>query len=190
MTEKEKSKLGVWYDANFDEELLKDREKTSDLCIEYTSLKSFQKNRKREIIENLFCSVGKNVNIMSPFRCDYGYNIKLGDNVFINYNCVILDSADVIFGNNVFVGPNCSFVCAIHPLDFEDRNRGLEKALPIHIGNNVWIASNVTILPNVTIGDSCVIGAGSVVTKDIPSGYLAFGNPARPIRYIEQKKSH
>ena len=147
MTEKEKSKLGYWYDANSDEELLDDRERSLDLCIEFSSLKSFQKKRKIEIIKNLFGSVGKNLNIMSPFRCDYGYNIKFGDNVFINYNCVILDTADVIFGNDVFVGPNCSFVCAVHPLDFEDRNRGLEKALPIHIGNNVWIASNVTVLP-------------------------------------------
>ena len=103
----------------------------------------------------------------------------------MNFNCVILDGARVTFGDNVFVAPGCGFYTAGHPLDAETRNRGLEYALPIRVGNNVWIGGNVIVLPGVSIGDNCVIGAGSVVTKDIPSGTVAAGNPCRVLRIIE-----
>ena len=104
----------------------------------------------------------------------------------MNMNCVILDGAKVTFGDNVFVAPGCGFYTAGHPLDAERRNAGLEYALPIRIGNNVWIGAQVCVLPGVTIGDNSVIGAGSVVTKDIPSGVLAAGNPCRVIRPITE----
>ena len=112
----------------------------------------------------------------------------MGENFFANHNCVILDGAKVRFGDNVFVAPNCSFYTAGHPVSVTERNQGLEYAYPITVGNNVWIGGNVTVLPGVTIGDNVVIGAGSVVTKDIPSGVMAFGNPCRVYRELTEEE--
>jgi len=120
--------------------------------------------------------------ITAPFWCDYGSNIEIGENFYTNHNCVILDCAKVTFGDNVLIGPNCGFYTAGHPLDAVRRNQGLEYARPIHIGHNVWIGGGVQVAPGFTIGDDAVIGAGSVVTKDIPTGVLAAGNPCRVIR--------
>ena len=118
------------------------------------------------------------------FYCDYGYNIEIGENFYSNHNLVILDPAKVIFGDNVFIGPNCGFYTASHPLEAEERNKGIEMAKPIKVGNNVWFGGNVTVLPGVTIGDNCVVGAGSVVVKDIPANSVAVGNPCKLIRTI------
>ena len=116
--------------------------------------------------------------------CDYGYNIEIGDNFYANHNLLILDANKVKFGDNVFIGPNCGFYTASHPLDYPTRNKDLEYANPIIVGNNVWFGGNVVVLPGVKIGDNTVIGAGSVVTKDIPSGVVAVGNPCRVIKNI------
>ena len=110
----------------------------------------------------------------------------MGDNFYSNHNLVILDCAEVIFGDNVFIGPNCGFYTAGHPLDYKARNYGLEYAKPIKVGNNVWIGGNVCVMPGVTIGDNVVIGGGSVVTKDIPSGVVAVGNPCKPVKEIPE----
>lgn len=118
------------------------------------------------------------------FYCDYGFNISLGKNFYANHNLVILDANKVEFGDNVFIGPNCGFYTAGHPLDYVSRNKGLEYAKPIKIGNNVWIGGNVCVLPGVTIGDNVVIGAGSVVRKDIPANCLVAGNPGKIIKKI------
>ena len=112
--------------------------------------------------------------------------IEVGDNFYVNHNCVILDGAKVTFGDNVFIAPNCGFYTAGHPIDYEQRNQGLEYAYPITVGSNVWIGGNCVILPGVTIGDNCVIGAGSVVNRDIPSGSIAVGNPCRVLRKITE----
>lgn len=122
-----------------------------------------------------------------PFYCDYGYNIEIGENFYANMNCVILDEAKVTFGDNVFIAPSCGFYTAGHPLDVEQRNRGLEYARPIRVGNNVWIGAQVCVLPGVTIGDNTVIGAGSVVNRDIPANVIAAGNPCRVIREITEE---
>ncbi len=126
--------------------------------------------------------------IEQPFFCDYGYNISVGKNFYANFNLVILDGAKVTFGDNVFIAPNCGFHTAGHPIDPVERNKGLEYARPITVGNNVWIGASVTVLPGVTIGDNCVIGAGSVVTKDITAGSVAVGNPCRVIRKIDEQQ--
>lgn len=110
---------------------------------------------------------------------DYGYNVKLGENVFININDYFMDGAEITLGNNVFVGPSCGFYTASHPLDAEDRNKGLEKASPISIGSNVWLGGNVSVMPGVTIGE------GSVFTKDMPDNVLAAGVPCKVIREID-----
>lgn len=185
-TEKEKAREGILYDANNDAELLAERLAAADMTYELNRLRPSQVAEREAVIRRLLGRTGKNVSIVSPFYCDYGYNIETGENFFMNMNCVILDGAKVTFGDNVFVAPGCGFYTAGHPLDAERRNAGLEYALPIRIGNNVWIGAQVCVLPGVTIGDNTVIGAGSVVTKDIPSGVLAAGNPCRVIRPITE----
>ena len=185
-TEKEKAREGILYVANNDAELVAERLAAADITYMLNSLKPSQVAEREAVIRRLLGRTGKNVSIVSPFYCDYGYNIETGENFFMNMNCVILDGAKVTFGDNVFVAPGCGFYTAGHPLDAERRNAGLEYALPIRIGNNVWIGAQVCVLPGVTIGDNSVIGAGSVVTKDIPSGVLAAGNPCRVIRPITE----
>lgn len=177
---------GALYDANYDNELIAERTAAKELCFELNNLRPSMVAERDEIVRRLLGQVGKNCCIESPFHCDYGYNIVAGDNFYMNVGCVILDGARVTFADNVFVAPHCGFYTAGHPLDHERRNAGLEYALPITIGNNVWIGAQVCVLPGVTIGDDSVIGAGSVVTKDIPAGVLAAGNPCRVIREISE----
>lgn len=186
MTEKEKASKGLLYNANYDDELIKDRTVCKDLCYEFNHLRPSQVKEQEEIIKKLFSKTKNSFCITAPFYCDYGYNIEIGENFYTNHNCVILDAAKVTFGDNVFIAPNCGFHTAGHPLDIEQRNEGLEYAYPITVGNNVWIGANVVVLPGVTIGDNTVIGAGSVVTKDIPSGVIAVGNPCKVIREITE----
>ena len=182
--EKEKCRQGKLYDANNDTELIAERLLCKEICHEYNQLSPSDIKHREDIIRKLFGKTGRKFLIEQPFFCDYGYNIEIGENFYANVNCVILDEATVRFGNNVFVAPNCGFYTAGHPFDVEQRNRGLEYARPIVIGNNVWIGAQVCVLPGVTIGDNCVIGAGSVVNKNIPAGSLAAGNPCRIIRKI------
>lgn len=185
-TEKMKAQAGKLYDANYDAELLKEREICADITYELNRLRPSQTKERMEILRKLFGKTKGNFTIVSPFFCDYGYNIEIGENFFMNMDCVILDGAKVKFGDNVFVAPQCGFYTAGHPLDVAKRTAGLEYALPITIGNNVWIGAHVSVLPGVSIGDNTVIGAGSIVTKDIPANVLAYGNPCRVIREITE----
>ena len=185
-TEKEKAREGLLYDANYDAELVGERLSCADRTFELNRLRPSQVKEREEILRGLLGRTGKTFSIVSPFFCDYGYNIEIGENFFMNMDCVILDGAKVTFGDNVFIAPGCGFYTAGHPLDSERRNRGLEYARPITVGNNVWIGAQVCVLPGVTIGDNTVIGAGSVVTKSIPANVLAAGNPCRVIRKIEE----
>ncbi len=164
--------------------MIAERQACKALCHEYNHLLPSETKRREDIIVSLFGKSGHSFLIEQPFFCDYGYNIEIGENFYANVNCVILDEAKVKFGDNVFIAPGCGFYTAGHPLDVEQRNRGLEYARPISIGNNVWIGAHVCVLPGVMIGDNCVIGAGSVVNKDIPAGTLAVGNPCRVIRKL------
>lgn len=184
MTEKEKRDRGELYDANYDETLLKEMQNTKKICFELNSLAPDESVARKEILERLLGSAGRHCVILSPFHCDYGYNIHVGENFFANHGCVMLDGARITIGDNVFIGPLCGFYTATHPLDFERRNRGLEWAKPITIGNNVWIGGGVHIMAGVTIGDNTVIGGGSVVTHDIPCNVLAVGNPCNVLRTI------
>ncbi|WP_312336134.1 sugar O-acetyltransferase [Anaerospora hongkongensis] len=186
MTEKEKAQKGCLYDANNDAALLEERRICKDLCFEYNSLRPSLLDERITLMKTIIGKTKENFIIEQPFWCDYGYNIEIGKNFFANHNCIILDGAKVTFGDHVFIAPNCGFYTAGHPIDSEQRNQGLEYAYPITVGNNVWIGGNVVILPGVTIGDEVVIGAGSVVSKDIPSGVIAAGNPCRVIREITE----
>lgn len=184
MSEKEKMLLGEIYDANYDEELMNERIKAKDLCYEYNHLKPSQINERTEIMKKILGKTKDNFLIEQSFECDYGYNIEIGENFYSNHNLVILDANKVVFGDNVFIGPNCGFYTASHPLDAETRNKGLEYAKPIKVGNDVWFGGNVVVLPGVKIGNNVVIGAGSVVTKDIPENSIAVGNPCKVIKNI------
>lgn len=185
MSEKDKMLSGGWYDANYDENLLKERLKAQDLCHDFNQTKPSDEKKRQEILVELLGYIPKNADIASPFMVDYGYNVKLGENVFINMNNYFMDGAEITLGNNVFIGPSCGFYTASHPLDAEKRNKGLEKASPITIGDNVWLGGNITVTPGVTIGEGSVIGAGSVVTKDIPENVLAVGVPCKVIKTID-----
>ena len=183
MNEKEKMLSGLLYDSTV-ECLVDERLNAKNLCYEYNLLKPNESDKKKEILSKLLGKTNENFMIEPNFYCDYGYNISLGKNFYSNHNLVILDCAKVTFGDNVFIGPNCGFYTAEHPTDPIERNKLLEYAKPIVVGNNVWIGGNVVVVAGVTIGDNVTIGAGSVVVKDIPSNCIAVGNPCKVIKNI------
>lgn len=187
MTEKEKARLGLLYDANYDEELLAERRRCKELCFQFNQLSPLKELEQKEIIGKLFGKTKENFCVTAPFYCDYGYNIEIGENFYSNHNLVILDGAKVEIGDNVFIAPNCCITTAGHPINIDERNRGLEYAYPIKIGNNVWIGAGANILPGVPIGDNVTIGAGSVVNKSIPANSIAVGNPCKVIKTILDK---
>lgn len=149
---------------------------------------SLNDSEKSQLLSKWLGKVGKNCHIEPNFRCDYGFNIEIGENFYANYDCIILDCAKVSIGNNVMFGPRVNLFTAGHPLDAEVRNSGLEYAHPIKINDNVWIGGNVTVLPGVTIGKNSVVGAGTVVTKDIPADSIVVGNPGKVIRSITKEE--
>lgn len=183
MTEKEKMLRGELYDANYDKELIEERLRCKIECQKYNTL-PYNSEERKNILASILGSFGKEFTIEPSFWCDYGYNIHLGENFYSNHNLVILDGAPVRFGNNVFVAPNCGFYTAGHPVNSEERNKGLEYARSITIGNDVWIGAGVQVMPGVNIGNNVVIGGGSVVVKDIPDNSVAVGNPCKVIRKI------
>jgi maltose O-acetyltransferase len=140
--------------------------------------------QRREIIRQLFGAIGETFKIEPPFHCDYGCHIYAKENLYINYDCTILDCNYVYLGNNVLIAPKVQIYTAYHPLDATTRRSGLEMAAPITIGDDVWIGGGAIICPGVSIGNNAVIGAGSVVTKDIPANVVAAGNPARVIKQL------
>lgn len=179
----DKLKSGEWTNG-FAEEFGKCLADCAEACFKFNALPPSRIEERRMIIKGLFGSIGTNFTINSPFHCDFGFNISVGNNFTGNFNLTILDEADVVIGDNVFIGPNVSICTVIHAMTPAERNSGIMRSLPVTIGNDVWIASNVVVLPGVTIGDGAVIGAGSVVTKDVAPYTLVVGNPARKIRDI------
>jgi len=182
-TEKQKMLAGKPYKA-FGTELLSERQYAKELIFDFNALRPSGIEKRNNIIRQLFKQTGDTFFIEPPFRCDYGYNISIGNNFYANYNLIILDCAEITIGDNVFIAPNVSLFTAGHPIHFEPRNQDLEYAIPISIGNNVWIGGNVVINPGITIGNNSVIGAGSIVTKDIPNNVIAVGNPCKILRII------
>lgn len=186
MTEKEKAKKGLLYNANYDEQIVSDRLHSQCVCKEYNQLSPADYDTREQMIRQHLHACGKDFLVEQPFYCDYGYHIEIGNHFFSNYNLVILDGARVTFGDHVFIAPNCGFYTAGHPFDVADRNEGLEYALPITVGNNVWIGAGVQVMPGVTIGDNSVIAGGSIVTRSIPADVIAGGNPCKVIRTITE----
>ncbi len=197
MNEKEKMLNGELYDAE-DEELTALRIKAQELCIRYNSLLESQREEKEAILKELL-PTSKNFFLRGPIYFDYGFNTEIGEQSYANFNFCVLDCAKVKIGNHVYFGPNVCISTAGHPILPEERNpyfseekgriSDREFAKPITIEDNCWIGANVTILPGVLIGEGTVIGAGSVVTKSIPSGVIAFGNPCKIHRKIDKNDS-
>jgi maltose O-acetyltransferase len=177
--EKMKMRSGELYVAN-DEQLTKDRKRAKLLCHRYNQNVV---DLDRATLSELF-GYATDAYLEPPFFCDYGFNIRLGNNVYANHNLVILDCAEVSLGDNVFLGPNVVLSTAGHPIDPVVRSSGLEFAKPIRIGNNVWVGANVVVLPGVEIGDNVTVGAGSVVNKSLPANCVAVGNPCRVLREL------
>ena len=184
-SEKAKMISGKPYKA-FGDELLKERQYAKEQVFKFNSFRPNEITKRNEVLKKLLGKTKSTFFIEPPFRCDYGYNIEIGENFYSNYNLIILDCAKVIIGDNVLMGPNVSIYTAGHPLHYEKRNQEYEYAFPISIGNNVWIGGNVVINPGIIIGNNSVIGAGSVITKDIPRDVIAMGNPCKVLREISE----
>ncbi|WP_281261104.1 sugar O-acetyltransferase [Cecembia rubra] len=188
-TEKEKMLAGELYNSR-DPELLERYHFARSLLLEFNQMSSRNLKRKSEILTELLGEVGEGVWIEAPFYCDYGENIRLGNNTFLNFNCLLLDDNIISIGKNGLIGPNVQIYTATHPLAANERiiadpeERYLTQTKPVHIGDNVWIGGNTLIMPGVTIGNNVTIGAGSLVTKDIPDNSLALGSPSRVIRKL------
>lgn len=183
LSEKEKMLSGKAYQAG-DNELANDRLKAREIVFEFNNLPPKQIKQRKQLIKRLFGKTETMFYVEPPFRCDYGYNIEVGDHFYSNFNLTILDCAKVSIGNHAFFGPNVAIYTAGHPLHPHLRNQEHEWAQPITIGDSVWLGGNVVINPGVTIGSNVVIGSGSVVTKDIPDNVFAAGNPCKMIREI------
>lgn len=183
MTEKERMLTGRLYNAG-DPELAKLRLRAKELCRAFNDAPAADIAGRETALRQLLGGMGKGCWIEPPFRCDYGTQITLGDHVYMNYDCIFLDVAPITIGSHVFLGPRVSLFAAGHPLDAGVRDQELEFGAPITIGSSVWLGGNVTVLAGVTIGDGTVVAAGSVVTKDLPAGVVAAGNPCRVLRAI------
>jgi maltose O-acetyltransferase len=182
-TEREKMLAGELYDA-LDPELAAARERARDLCQALNATRERESEARRAILRDLFGAGGDTVWMQPPFHCDYGAHIELGERVFFNFNCVVLDVCRVRIGDYTMFGPGAQVLTPLHPLDAELRRRE-EYGRPVDIGRDVWVGAGALILPGVRIGDRSVIGAGSVVTRDVPAGVLAVGNPCRVVRAID-----
>ena len=186
MTEFEKLRAGEYYRMD-DAEIGKIQNRAIAMCQKIDTVSIVDNSIREQLFRKLFGSVGKNLSIKPGFRCDLGINIHIGDNFLTNYNVMILDMASVTIGNNVWIGPNVGIFAVAHPMEAAGRRDILGIAKPITIGDDVWIGGNATVLMGVTIGKNAIIGAGSVVTHDVPENAVVAGNPARVIKYIENK---
>jgi len=182
-TEKEKMLSGELYDP-LDAELVADRLRARQLIKALNDSSEEDTASRAQVLKALIPNASDQLWIQPPFYCDYGFNLHIGERVFFNFNCVVLDVMAVRIGSRSMFGPNVQIYTATHPLDHEERASGVEYAKGIVIGEDVWVGGSAVICPGVTIGDRSVIGAGSVVTKDIPSDVFAAGNPCRVIRPI------
>ena len=177
-SEKQKMLAGELYHAN-DPELEADRSTAAAWIVRYNAALSASDGDRHAMLRERLAEVGDGAVIRPPFHCDYGYNIRIGPGVFINFNCVVLDVVAVTIGARTQIGPAVQIYTADHLRDPSVRRTGAEFGRPIRIGQDVWIGGGAIILPGVTIGDNAVVGAGSVVTRDVPAGSIARGNPAR-----------
>ncbi|RYD79067.1 MAG: sugar O-acetyltransferase [Sphingobacteriales bacterium] len=184
-SEKQKMIAGEMYNP-MDAELAADRIKTRLLLKTLNETREDEAEERGRILKSLLPNAKTDIWLQPPFYCDYGYNITVGERVFFNFNCVVLDVAPVSIGSRTLFGPNVQIYAATHPLNYIERSSGREYGKPVKIGEDVWIGGSAVICPGVTIGERTIIGAGSVVTKDIPGDVIAAGNPCKVIRQLDQ----
>ncbi|MEV4433007.1 sugar O-acetyltransferase [Streptomyces sp. NPDC049555] len=176
---------GEWYVPD-DPELAVDTRRRAELCAAFNAASTATAPERRALLARLLGSVGEGVNVRPPFHCDFGYHISLGSGTFVNFGAVFLDAAPITVGADVQIGPYVQLLTPLHEMAAERRRAGWERALPISIGDNVWLGGGVIVCPGVSIGANTVVGAGSVVTRDLPAGVLAVGNPARVVRDLPE----
>lgn len=180
-TEKQKMLAGLPYRAD-DGELIADLARARDWMDRYNALAAMTGDARAALLREGLGAVGAGTIVRPPFHCDYGYNIRLGDGVFLNFNCVFLDVVSIEIGAGTQIGPAVQVYAADHPRDPARRRAGLEFGRPVKIGANVWIGGGAIVLPGVAVGDDAIVGAGAVVTRDVPAGATVAGNPARRLR--------
>jgi len=165
-------------------ELVADRERARRLTRKIDDADANDADRRRELLDELFGSIGENVTVLPPFRCDYGYNVSVGDDFFANYDCVFLDARPIEFGDECMLGPGVHVYTATHPIDPVKRTSGTEYAKPVTVGDRAWIGGRAVLNPGVTVGDDAVVASGAVVIDDVPDGVVVGGNPAEIIREV------
>ncbi len=173
-----------------DPALVAERQRCRVLTERFNATAAGEPQQRAAILRELLGEVGEGAEVMAPFQCDYGYQIKIGARTFVNYGAVILDAAEVWIGADVQIGPAVQLITALHPLEPGPRREGVETAAAVRIEPGAWLAAGVIVLPGVTVGADTVVGAGSVVTRDMPAGHLCFGNPCRVIREIAPGYGH
>lgn len=183
MTEKEKMIKGDMY-FSADETLVKERNRARRLTRAFNNTTEDELDKRSKILKELLGETGENIYIEPTFRCDYGYNIYVGENFYANFDCLLLDICPIKIGNNAMLAPGVHIYTATHPLNPTERNSGYEYGKPVNIGDNVWIGGRAVICPGVTIGNNVVVAAGAVVTKDVPDNVVVGGNPAKIIKEI------
>lgn len=186
MKEIEKLRTGAYYQMD-DAEIAEIQNRAIALCQKIDTVSILDNPVREQLFRKLFGRIGKNPSIKPGFKCDLGINIHIGDNFLTNYNVMLLDMAPITIGDNVWIGPNTGIFAVAHPMEAAGRREMLAIAKPVTIGDGAWIGGNVTVLMGVTIGKNAVIGAGAVVTHDVPENAVVVGNPARVVRYIENK---
>lgn len=190
MTVEEIIRSGSLYSCeieNADAEMAKRRMECKELLHDFNTARPSEVVKRAEILGRVFAEMGENCYVEPPLYANWGNHVHVGNNFYANFSLTLVDDADVYIGDNVMIAPNVTIVTGTHPIDPDLRERVYQYNLPVHIGNRVWIGAGAIILPGVTVGDDSVIGAGSVVTKDIPAGVVAVGNPCRVMRKITQK---
>lgn len=184
-SEKEKKQNGKLYDPE-DPELGEERRRARELTRQYNQTTESEGEQRRRVLQELFGTIDDTAHVNPPFRCDYGYNIHVGENFYANFDCIVLDACRVEIGSNCMLAPGVHIYTATHPLNATERINGTEYGMPVTIGDNVWIGGHATINPGVTVGDDTVIASGAVVTEDVPDSVVVQGNPAEITKEIDE----
>ena len=190
MSEKDKQHTGEVYFPG-DPEILEEQIQYQEKLYDYNQTRPSEQEKRTNLLKEMFAEIGENCYIEPPFHANFGgHHCHFGKNVYVNYNLTAVDDTHIYVGDNTMIAPNVILASAAHPLDPEERRKGYQYNQPVHIGKNCWLGAGVIVVPGVSIGDDTVIGAGSVVTKDIPSGVVAVGNPCRVIKEIKREEKN
>ena len=190
MSEKDKQHTGEVYFPG-DPEILKEQIQYQEKLYDYNQTRPSEQEKRTNLLKEMFAEIGENCYIEPPFHANFGgHHCHFGKHVYVNYNLTAVDDTHIYVGDNTMMAPNVILASAAHPLDPEERRKGYQYNKPVHIGKNCWLGAGVIVVPGVSIGDDTVIGAGSVVTKDIPSGVVAVGNPCRVIKEIKREEKN